>query len=183
MNDRDLGARSPRERVAVAAACVQHVIDVYRYGDFVLEARHIALALDHLLPIYRAGKVKLLAGNLATKLRVEPDQLAQPGLGAGYGLTSGLRALNGAKARLDNALIRGVGGLLPVRSAFRGRGRSRGREAPREHLADRGGAPSRRARSRCTDRTRTVRRPASRAYAMARPARTLRTGTRGEVVA
>ena len=114
----------------------------------------IALALDHLVPIYRAGKVKLLAGNLATKLGVEPgddlldwgiatlwrsvregthdaeavtavadaatealkiaakDKLAQPGLGAGYGLTSGLRALNGAKAQLDNALIRGVGAVF-----------------------------------------------------------------------
>lgn len=41
MNDRDLDALSPRERVAVAAACAQHVIDVYRFGDFELKARHM----------------------------------------------------------------------------------------------------------------------------------------------
>jgi hypothetical protein len=41
MNDRELDVLSPRERVAVAAASAQHVIDVYRYGDFEIKARHL----------------------------------------------------------------------------------------------------------------------------------------------
>jgi hypothetical protein len=41
MNDRDLDALSPRERVAVAAASAQHVIDVYKYGDFEIKVRHM----------------------------------------------------------------------------------------------------------------------------------------------
>jgi hypothetical protein len=114
----------------------------------------IALALDHQLPLYRLGKVKLLAGDLAGKLSLQPgddlvdwgiaalwryvregthdadavaavveagnavlksvskDKLAKAGLGAGYGLTSGLRALNGVASQLDNALVRVVGGVF-----------------------------------------------------------------------